>query len=70
MANIVTASAALRVRSAQNRAIAIFQLIVGGFAARRCKTRSVLAKTPTTKSKIAIKIAKNISCGNMYKKGA
>ena len=34
--------------------IAIFQFIVGGFAARRRKTRSILAKTPTTKSKIAI----------------
>ena len=34
--------------------IAIFQFIVGDFAARRRKTRSVLAKTTTTKSKIAI----------------
>ena len=41
--------------------IAIFQFIVGGFAARRRKTRSVLAKTPTTESKIAIAFSVFIS---------
>jgi len=38
----------------EEKIVAIFQFIVGGFVARGRKTRSVLAKTSTTKSKIAI----------------